>query len=257
MTCEVINRINSYSTFFQFTMPIINIPVEFRGNILSEKIGACLLTGFTLPHELGHSILAKYYLRSKDIKILLANMGGLADQKATISQEAILALIPSKLTDRILIKKFEDLQDRIGVTTAAGPITSAIFQSANLALIAKTSLKPSPITFIRATYHALGLLNEINYAITSAINRDKGDFGQLRLCHRKHFFIAAITLVLCAGVGVLSIKRMNEKWRTASENPSSSAVHRTSDLKALKAKQTKSKQTKLKQTKSKQTKSKN
>lgn len=224
-------NINECKTFFQFTIPYLDIPVEFQGNSLSQKIWTCFKSVIILPHELGHAIVGKYYTKYKNTKIRLHDHGGATEHWYNSSQESILNLkklenlIPQciqpylpKAASTQLYENYDDYMNREGAMVAAGPIASALFQTANLVQIAASTKKFSIITGIRTMIHAFGLLNEIDYAISSLTMQNNGkpgtdgDFKKLRN-HPKIFAVAGLTLAVCAAVGTYSLSRILEKWR--------------------------------------------
>lgn len=207
--------------FFEFSIPYLDIPVKLQGTSLREKIET--LSGIigNLPHELGHAVAMKYYLHYRRVHICLQSKGAYARGFFTKSQLDIshsvsgkicnLApkwmqpFLPETVRKRLSVTEYEYLQFRRGITTAAGPIASALFHTANLVQMAVTmSKKRSLLMICRTIVHANALVDEILYAVRSTRRKDDGDFGKLSRRHPGIFKVAKAALTVISGVGFLA-----------------------------------------------------
>lgn len=93
---------------------------------------------------------------------------------------------------------------KITVSLAAGPMGNIAFSY--FKLIGATALKkhlPWPIFMVLAGSAVIWITGELIYASVSALAKDHGDFGQIRLQGPLHLTLATITMVSELALGII------------------------------------------------------
>jgi len=151
---------------------------------------------YTLVHEMSHVLMAKKFTgQNGKIKIFLDS-----------AQETF-----SGVSNEEKILKAKTRFQRTAVT-AAGPIGSIAFSAAQLAL--QTALGKKlfmPVDFVLGFGAICNILRELQYAISSALAKDTGDFGRIRKRGITHLIVASGALAVVS----LAAAYISKRWYTA------------------------------------------
>jgi hypothetical protein len=87
--------------------------------------------------------------------------------------------------------------------SAAGSMTDIAFSIGNIfAINGLQAFLPAPVSIALKAGNALWITGEVLYAVSSAMQQNRGDFGQILRSNPLHFPVASIALVAEAALGL-------------------------------------------------------
>jgi hypothetical protein len=130
----------------------------------------------TFIHEMGHALARKLLGKhSPSISINTKNGGGFC----------------TTATDEGILSNKENF-----IISFSGPATDMAFSTCKLlATIALRPYIPKIAVVAMVSSSAIWMIGELFLALTSALNKDHGDFGKIRECGPKYLWLASIGLV--------------------------------------------------------------